>query len=235
MAHLILFPDILNEIDGKGELNGAGELPVRKRPVPLSGNSSSVSGLTSSGANMSIGSNSHHKRFSPDPDAYVDLEENAFVRVKLEYCSEGERRSLHQSEQKDDGSTLVLVANKVNGKAIPASPYDLVKDAGDLVDQTDSLIGQVANISSHGFDQSLKDDPHQSPNLEDAKENLNKLNNERTSAAEVICAVGLDLDGLLKSFQGMIGYCGDDAGVYQGLGGAASMDSTIYTHRSINI
>lgn len=235
MAHLILFPDILNEIDGKGELNGAGELPVRKRPVPLSGNSSSVSGLTSSGVNMSIGSNSHHKRFSPDPDAYVDLEENAFVRVKLKYCSEGERRSLHQSEQKDDGSTLVLVANKVNGKAIPASPYDLVKDAGDLVDQTDSLIGQVANISSHGFDQSLKDDPHQSPNLEDAKENLNKLNNERTSAAEVICAVGLDLDGLLKSFQGMIGYCGDDAGVYQGLGGAASMDSTIYTHRSINI
>ena len=72
MAHLILFPDILNEIDGKGELNGAGELPVRKRPVPLSGNSSSVSGLTSSGANMSIGSNSHHKRFSPDPDPDPD-------------------------------------------------------------------------------------------------------------------------------------------------------------------
>jgi hypothetical protein len=60
VAHLILFPDILNEIDGKGELNGAGELPVRKRPVPLSGNSSSVSGLTSSGVNMSIGSNSLH-------------------------------------------------------------------------------------------------------------------------------------------------------------------------------
>jgi len=42
-------------------------------------------------------------------------------------------------------------------------------------------------------------------------------------------------EDLLKSFQGMIGYCGDDAGVYQGLGDAASMDSTIYTHGSINI
>lgn len=247
VAHLILFPDILNENDGKGELDGAGngrilELPVRKRPVPLSGNHSSVSGLTSREANMSVSSSRNRSRKcqTANPDAHVDLEETAFIRVKLEYCTEGENQSLHR----DEASTIVSTKKKDNDPDLPMSPIDLLKDGlNEINDQDDSLIGQVANISSysHDFDASINlddddDGPHNPrPNMEGLMEDLNRLNEDRTTAPTVICGQSFEINGLLKSFKGMLGYCGDDVGMYQGLGGAASMDSTIYTSGSINI
>ena len=236
VSHLVLFPDILNENNDSDELIEPGsskilELPVRKRMLPLVKGSSTVSGLTDNHSSSS----SVRGRFYNEPEAYVDLGQDAKIRVKLEVCTEEDIEKMQDEDcqvelYKTDTTDLSLVNDDDNDARLNPNDENLNTD--------NSLEGQVNgdNVSD------LEDDEEDSPEvLAAAKQALNgqkgKLSvmnkTEKTEDSKLLCN-GLNFESVLKSFTGMIMHCGED-GIELGLGAGGSMGSTIYTSGSMKL
>jgi len=106
VAHLVLFPDILRGDNFNSGHNGDPnsdedeidtsriiELPVRK---PFSRGVSNVSGENNRGIHDW---EMKGKRFARDPEAYVDLEDDAIIRLKIERCTVNEEKSLKRRDE----------------------------------------------------------------------------------------------------------------------------------------
>lgn len=236
VSHLVLFPDILNENNDSDELIEPGsskilELPVRKRMLPLVKGSSTLSGLTDNHSSSS----SVRGRFYNEPEAYVDLDQDAKIRVKLEVCTEEDIGKMQDEDcqvelYKTDTTDLSLVNDEEDDARLNPNDENLNTD--------NSLEGQVNgdNVSD------LEDDEEDSPEvLAAAKQVLNgqkgKLSvmnkTEKTEDSKLLCN-GLNFESVLKSFTGMIMHCGED-GIELGLGAGGSMGSTIYTSGSMKL
>jgi hypothetical protein len=239
IAHIVLFPDILNEdVEQRGSDDGGTsgasrifELPVRKRYPTLITSTSSISGLTRGGDTASNGSR-HRRRCLNDPEAYVDLAEDAMIRVKLELCTEEDIEKLENA-----GSLKDECAPDQNISG------DMEKDKENIIQQEglrnvleESLEGQIENLSAlEGDDDSPKGlSAVISNKVEGAKGRLNDLMTQDDPGPRVVCgSPGSNIDAILNALSGLIMNCSDNG--IEGLGGAASMDSTIFTSRSINL
>ena len=256
IAHLVLFPDILNEdVEQRGSGNGGKsgtsrifELPVRKRFSPMMRSSSSISGLTRGGDTEFSGRSRRGKRSVHDPEAFVDLGEDATIRVKLELCTEQDVDTLDRT----DSFHVDCAVKSAIGQSLEGDHKEHDNDKDKVQNHTvheegvgntaeESLEGQITTISALEDDD---DSPNElsvqiSKKLDEAKECLNEMMTQKSS--KVICAPGIDLDctpgldleGLLKALSGMM-QCGGNAAAFK-VRGAASMDSTIFTSGSINL
>ena len=100
----------------------------------------------------------------------------------------------------------------------------------------ESLEGQIENLSAlEGDDDSPKGlSAVISNKVEGAKGRLNDLMTQDDPGPRVVCgSPGSNIDAILNALSGLIMNCSDNG--IEGLGGAASMDSTIFTSRSINL
>ena len=115
VAHLLLFPDVVNT-DNKdgGDLKAKTltssstnnsriiELPVRKKNLPFYRSGvSSVSGLTSLGPSTS---SSRHRQESQrfyrnDTDVWVDLDDDAMIRIQLQECTDEDDLALESENR----------------------------------------------------------------------------------------------------------------------------------------
>lgn len=254
VAHLVLFPDILGGRDkSHTECHGYEEdeycnseqfrileIPVRKRVVPFLRSSSSVSGLTSRGDTS--GSGSRNKRFAKEPEAYVDLDENAVIRVKIELCREDDIQSLQKeasclgddfqdctntsytSDERDPMQESAIY-NKMQEHVIDYYAHS-PQNTGSFIGE-----GQMDDTSYlHKYDKKEAQTTNQQSS---SKENLDQI--KATSLSNGLpCTPRFDFTTLMEAFSGMLMNCSDDVRGFQG-GDAASMDSTIYTIGSINI
>jgi len=243
IAHIVLFPDILNEdVEQRGSDDGGTsgasrifELPVRKRYSSLMRSSSSISGLTRGGDTVSNGSR-HRRRCFNDPEAYVDLGEDAMIRVKLELCTEEDIESLERAGSlKDDYARNQNISGDLKERNKENVPKDLIQQEGMGNVLEESLEGQIENLSAlEGDDDSPRGLSGVISNrIEDAKTRLNDMMTQQEEKKVVCGPPGLNIDGILNALSGLIMNCSDNG--IEGLGGAASMDSTIFTSRSINL
>ena len=240
IAHIVLFPDILNEdVEQRGSDNGGTsgasrifELPVRKRYPTLITSTSSISGLTRGGDTASNGSR-HRRRCLNDPEAYVDLAEDAMIRVKLELCTEEDIEKLENAGSLKDECAP---DQNISGDMEKHDKENIIQQEGLRNVLEESLEGQIENLSAlEGDDDSPKGlSAVISNKVEGAKGRLNDLMTQDDPGPRVVCgSPGSNIDAILNALSGLIMNCSDNG--IEGLGGAASMDSTIFTSRSINL
>ena len=243
IAHIVLFPDILNEdVEQRGSDDGGTsgasrifELPVRKRYSTLIRSTSSISGLTRGGDTASNGSR-HRRRCLNDPEAYVDLAEDAMIRVKLELCTEEDIEKLEKAGSlKDDYAPDQNISGDLKKHDKDNFPKHVIQQEGLGNVLEESLEGQIENLSAlEGDDDSPKGlSAVISNKFEGAKGRLNDLMTQDEPARVVCGPPGSNIDAILNALSGLIMNCSDNG--IEGLGGAASMDSTIFTSRSINL
>lgn len=247
VAHLVLFPDILGE-QSHPECDGYEEddcyhseefkileIPVRKRLIPLIRSSSSVSGLTS--RCDTTGSASRNRRFTREPEAYVDLDENAVIRVKIELCREDDIQSLGGNESlclADDFQDCTTHNSDERDRAKESAIYSILEeqvvDGNVHTPQNTSLEeGQMNDVSAADG----QEREAQSNRLGNTKDNLEQT--KTSSVANILlCSPRFDFSNLIQTVSGMLMNCSDDVRGFQN-GDAASMDSTIYTAGSINM
>lgn len=242
IAHIVLFPDILNEdVEQRGSDDGGTsgasrifELPVRKRYSTLVRSSSSISGLTRGGDTASNGSR-HRRRCLNDPEAYVDLAEDAMIRVRLELCTEDDIEKLEKAGSlKDDYAPNQNISGDLEEHYKDNFPKHLIQQEGMGNVLEESLEGQIENLSAlEGEDDSPRGlSAVISNKFEGAKGRLNDLMTQ--DEPKVVCGPpGSNIDAILNALSGLIMNCSDNG--IEGLGGAASMDSTIFTSGSINL
>ena len=240
IAHIVLFPDILNEdVEQRGSDDGGTsgasrifELPVRKRYPTLITSTSSISGLTRGGDTASNGSR-HRRRCLNDPEAYVDLAEDAMIRVKLELCTEEDIEKLENAGSLKDECAP---DQNIYGDMEKHDKENIIQQEGLRNVLEESLEGQIENLSAlEGDDDSPKGlSAVISNKFEGAKGRLNDLMTQDDPGPRVVCgSPGSNIDAILNALSGLIMNCSDNG--IEGLGGAASMDSTIFTSRSINL
>lgn len=240
IAHIVLFPDILNEdVEQRGSDDGGTsgasrifELPVRKRYPTLITSTSSISGLTRGGDTASNGSR-HRRRCLNDPEAYVDLAEDAMIRVKLELCTEEDIEKLENAGSLKDECAP---DQNISGDMEKHDKENIIQQEGLRNVLEESLEGQIENLSAlEGDDDSPKGlSAVISNKFEGAKGRLNDLMTQDDPGPRVVCgSPGSNIDAILNALSGLIMNCSDNG--IEGLGGAASMDSTIFTSRSINL
>ena len=240
IAHIVLFPDILNEdVEQRGSDDGGTsgasrifELPVRKRYPTLITSTSSISGLTRGGDTASNGSR-HRRRCLNDPEAYVDLAEDAMIRVKLELCTEEDIEKLENAGSLKDECAP---DQNISGDMEKHDKENIIQQEGLRNVLEESLEGQIENLSAlEGDDDSPKGlSAVISNKVEGAKGRLNDLMTQDDPGPRVVCgSPGSNIDAILNALSGLIMNCSDNG--IEGLGGAASMDSTIFTSRSINL
>ena len=240
IAHIVLFPDILNEdVEQRGSDDGGTsgasrifELPVRKRYPTLITSTSSISGLTRGGDTASNGSR-HRRRCLNDPEAYVDLAEDAMIRVKLELCTEEDIEKLENAGSLKDECAP---DQNIYGDMEKHDKENIIQQEGLRNVLEESLEGQIENLSAlEGDDDSPKGlSAVISNKVEGAKGRLNDLMTQDDPGPRVVCgSPGSNIDAILNALSGLIMNCSDNG--IEGLGGAASMDSTIFTSRSINL
>ena len=124
IAHLVLFPEVLNGMTqlSNGNIGRILELPVRRKNLSLYRSSaSSVSGLTTH-CQSTVSGHYDSQRFNGnEPDVLIDLEDDAIIRIKIEECTVEDVKAL-ENEQK-------LVMNSTD--AIEISLMDELEDEDD--------------------------------------------------------------------------------------------------------
>jgi hypothetical protein len=251
VAHLVLFPDILGVEQGhhdcveeyeedechKSQDFKILEIPVRKRVVPFLRSNSSVSGLTSR-CDTSGGSGSRNRRLAREPEAYVDLDEHAVIRVKIELCREDDIDSLgkeafclpddfqdcttYNSDEREEVKESVMYSSGIHEQVVDCFPLRTPKRS---LQQ-----GQMDEIT---VSDGIEKEAHTSQLGNHTKDNLEQK--KSTSAPDsLLCTPRFEFSNLIQSFSAILMNCSDDVRGFQG-GDAASMDSTIYTSGSINL
>ena len=213
VAHLVLFPDILDDpLTNKSSDGRIIQIPVRKSIHPIS------KSLESRSSTKLLGDkDATWRRFLGDPKVSIDLDESSMLWIKVERCSE-------QDEKMFNARNLTEMANDpplINIKE-PDCPQQFetalspATATNHLPTSNDSMVGQGddASISSNIGTANPKQ------NTPVAKASLKKDN-----SPSFLCSPSFALDGLLRSFNGMMMHCGDDVRAFQM--DDASMDSTI--------
>ncbi len=123
------------------------ELPVRKPFSHLTRGISSVSGLSSrclSAEATSVAPSK--KRFVTDPEAYIDLEEDAIIRIKIEKCSESEQMTLEKEDDplisswNETMECCVTDKSLVDNGSNHAAENDVVKNSEDNDDHISPMV-----------------------------------------------------------------------------------------------
>lgn len=213
VAHLVLFPDILDDpLTDKNSDGRIIQIPVRKSIHPIS-----KSFESRSSTKLLDDKDATWRRFLGDPKVSIDLDDSSMLWIKVERCSERDERIfdlMNLNEMADDPPL-------VNMKE-PDCPQQFetvlspVTATNHLPTSNDSMVGQGddASISSNIGTANPKQ------NTPVAKTSLKKDN-----SPSFLCSPSFTLDGLLRSFNGMMMHCGDDVRAFQM--DDASMDSTI--------
>lgn len=211
VAHLVLFPDILD--DPMPDKNNDGriiQIPVRK-----STNQISKSLEKKSSTKLPEDQDATWSRFLSDPKVSIDLDESSMLLIKVEQCSESDEIMFDVRNQTGVADPLLTNIEQPRPQKL-GTALSHASATNNLPHAHDSMVG-------HGDDASISSNvgtAHPKHNTQ-----VTKSSSKQHSSPAYLCSPVFGLDGLLKSFNGMMMHCGDDVRAFQM--DDASMDSTI--------
>lgn len=258
IAHLVLFPDIFSRDSSREENDdfesGDGwrilEVPVRKRDLPyLSSSSSALSGLTSAHSAIQGNNISHHKvEMGFDYSTWIDLEDNATIRLRLEECKEEDDFGLSEAELKQqyfkampidyslhdisEDAEVLNRSKKIDSDRNKSRGNAEWKEGVNEVDSSKNLNSYCKNEESNIDENSRQPQAEINDADNDAKLIPGSLyesssGDKQTQRSLILCSNGLTLEDLFDTMTGIVGRCGEKVAAVNF--DARSMDSTICT------
>ena len=203
VAHLVLFPDILDDNQNENNKNGRIlQIPVRKSINPIS-----------KSVKPTVDNDATWTRFLGDPKVCIDLDESSMLWIKVEPCSKNDEIMFDSKNRNPSFVEEIDCLQKVEPTVSPDDSAII----NDIPNTQDSMVGQgdAVSISS---DVGTATPKHDSQFVASTKAKQN-------TASAYMCSPIFGLEGLIKSFNGMMMHCGDDVRAFQI--DDASMDSTI--------
>jgi len=272
VAHLVLFPDLLDfdsdslsppsspsllvkkqisESDDPASSNSGCssiggvremELPVRKRQITTP--TSNKFSKRASASNHHAAHRYHHGRECCD---WVDLDDNAMIRIRLERCTPNDQVTFSPQVEKldfcreatdedcfgDDGSIVVLSPKPSSSEESDSrtlSSNDKTPSRGDeyddCVDQSHHIMEQGTSNNEDGVKSGREKKSQTNNQLSDSRQD--EMAHDVASQSNAKQCSPFSFDGFFTFLSNTVVHCGEDAGGYQ-IDRAFSMDSTIVT------